>query len=587
MFKLCAAPRRPLRHFTTLALLAITTAACGTAPVGEEPADLVLRNGKVVTVDDERPEAQALGVRGDRIVFVGSDAEVEAYIGPRTDVIDLAGRMAMPGFIEGHGHFMGLGRARMILDLTTATSWAEIVEMVADAAREAGPGDWILGRGWHQEKWSPTPGPTVDGVPLHDDLSHVSPENPVLLTHASGHAAFANAFALQLAGINGDTPDPPGGTIVRAADGRATGLLRETAQRLVSRAQNARAESRTREEIETEQRRIVELAGEESLSKGVTSFHDAGSGFETISFLRTMADQGRLAVRLYVMVRGATNEEMDRLLPEYRMVGYGGNFLTVRSIKRQIDGALGSHGAWLLEPYEDLPESDGLVLEAVEDIERTADIAVRHGFQLNTHAIGDRANREVLDLYQRAMERHPDATDLRWRVEHAQHLHPEDVPRFAQLGVIASMQGIHATSDGPWVLRRLGTGRAESGAYLWRDLIDAGVVVTNGTDAPVEDISPLESFHASVSRVMVDGERFYPEQRMTREEALRTYTINNAFAAFEEDLKGSLTAGKLADIVVLSKDILTIPEEEILTTTVDLTIVGGEVRYRRDTRVAR
>jgi predicted amidohydrolase YtcJ len=277
---------------------------------------------------------------------------------------------------------------------------------------------------------------------------------------------------------------------------------------------------------------------------------------------------------------------MDRRLPEYRMAGYGNHFLTVRSIKRQIDGALGPHGAWLLDPYVDLPTSTGLNLEPVAEIERTAEIAIKHGFQVNTHAIGDRGNREVLDIYERVFRANPDKRDLRWRIEHAQHLHPSDIARFRSLGVVASMQGIHGTSDGPWVLKRLGEARARSGAYLWRSLIDAGVVVTNGTDVPVEDIDPIASFHASVSRQVRDGSRFYPDQRMTREEALRSYTLNNAYAAFEEGVKGSITPGKLADIVILSKDIMAVPEEEIPTARVDVTIVGGKVRYRRGDKVA-
>jgi predicted amidohydrolase YtcJ len=323
----------------------------------------------------------------------------------------------------------------------------------------------------------------------------------------------------------------------------------------------------------------VGLAGQEALSNGITSFHDAGASFETIGLFKALADAGTLPIRLYVMVRHQTNEEMAEQLPDYRMIGYGNDFLTVRSIKRQIDGALGAHGAWLLEPYDDLTTSTGLVLEPVEEITRTAKIAIAHGFQVNTHAIGDRANREVLDIYEKVFEANPDSADLRWRIEHAQHLHPDDVPRFAELGVIASMQGIHCTSDAPWVYRRLGAERAAEGAYLWQTLMRSGAVVTNGTDTPVEEIDPLAGFYASVSRRTNDGELFFPEERMTRQEALESYTINNAYAAFEEEIKGSLTPGKLADIVVLSKDIMTIPEEEILRTEVVYTILGGRIAY--------
>lgn len=557
----------------------VSTAGCG---AGESvSADLVLRGGKIVTVDESNPEIEAVAVVGDRIAAVGSDAEIEAYIGPRTQVIELEGRLAVPGFIEGHGHFLSLGQSKTILDLADSQTWDEIVAMVGAAAAEASPGEWIRGRGWHQERWDPAPSQTVDGVPLHHDLSAASAENPVYLTHASGHASFANAAALELAGITRDTEDPPGGEIVKDASGEPTGLLRETAQRLVGAALAEAEASRSREELRAERVRHVRLAGEEAISKGITSFHDAGASFEEIDLFRELADAGELPIRLYVMVRRTSNDEMAEKLPDYRVIGYGNGFLTVRSIKRQIDGALGSHGAWLLEPYEDLPTSVGLVLEEPDDIRRTAEIAIEHGYQLNTHAIGDRANREVLNIYEEVMEANPESTDLRWRIEHAQHIDPADVPRFAELGLIASMQGVHATSDGPWVPLRIGEERAREGAYLWRTLLDAGVVVTNGTDTPVERIDPIPGFYSSVTRMTNEGTAFYPEQRMTREEALRSYTLDNAYAAFEEEVKGSITPGKLADIVVLSRDIMTVPAAEIPDVEVDVTILGGQIRYAR------
>jgi predicted amidohydrolase YtcJ len=572
----------PSRHWARgLLAVAILAGVTGCEGPAAEPAELVLTNGHVVTMDPARPNAEAVAVADGRIVAVGSSAEIETRVGPGTRVIDLEGRLVTPGFIEGHGHFMSLGESQMILDLTEAGTWGDIVDMVAEAVAMAEPGAWIEGRGWHQEKWSVVPERNVDGVPYHDELSAVSPENPVLLGHASGHASFANAKALELAGIGPDTPDPPGGTIVRGPDGAATGLLRETADRIVEAVRDEADALRSPEEIEAELRRAVNLAGDEALSKGVTTFHDAGASFATIDFLKELADEGALPIRLYIMVRFETNEAMAERLPDYRMVGYGNDFLTVRAIKRQIDGALGSHGAWLLSPYEDLPESEGLVLETVEDITRTAEIAAEHDFQVNTHAIGDRANKEVLDIYEKTFAAHGGGPARRWRIEHAQHLDPSEIPRFVDLGIVASMQGIHATSDAPWVLKRLGEERAASGAYLWRSLIDAGVVVTNGTDTPVEDVDPIASFHASVTRVALDGTPFYPDQRMTREEALASYTINNAYAAFEEDSKGSIAPGKLADIVVLSKDIMTVPEAEIPEAVVDVTILGGEVLFER------
>lgn len=556
-------------------------AACVAASSSTE-ADLVLRNGRIETMDPAKPEAQAVATAGDKILAVGTNEEIARFVGSVTDVIDLQGRLAIPGFIETHGHLMGLGEAKMTLDLTTAHTWDDIVTMVAAAAKEAAPGAWITGRGWHQERWRDVPEPNVDGVPLHDDLSRVSPDNPVVLGHASGHAAFANARALQLAGITERTKNPPGGEIVRDREGQPTGLLRETAQRSVraamAKVQGARAPS----VIDAERRRQVALAGEEALAKGVTSFHDAGSSFETIDFFKTLAHEGKLPVRLYVMVRSETNESMAEKLPRYRMIGYGNQMLTVRAIKRQIDGALGSHGAWLLEPYLDMPSSSGLTLEDPADIRRTAALAIRHGYQLNTHAIGDRANREVVNIYEEAFKANPEKKDLRWRIEHAQHLDPADIPRFAQLDVIAAMQGIHATSDGPWVLERLGPERARTGAYQWRTLLDSGAVIANGTDVPVEDIDPIASFYASVTRKMKDGAAFYPEQRMTREEALRSYTLHAAYAAFEEDIKGSITPGKLADIVVLSKDIMRVPADEIRSARVDLTMLGGRIHWRRE-----
>ncbi len=564
-----------------LLALFLLAASCATSPA-PVPADLVLRNGTIVTVDEALGTVSALAVRDGRIVAAGSDRELAAHIGERTRLIDLEGRLTLPGFIEGHGHFVGLGQSLQILDLRGARAWSDIVAQVAEAARTTPPGEWILGRGWHQEKWDETPVPSVEGFPTHSALSAVSPDHPVYLEHASGHAGLFNAKALQLAGVDSDTEDPPGGEILRDLEGAPIGVFRETAEQLVLNVFDAARAQRAATDRERDIAAAARLADAECLRKGITSFQDAGTSLETLRILADMARRGELGVRLWVMVRDS-NENLRRGLADALVTGLGDDHLTVRALKRTLDGALGSRGAWLLEPYSDAPDSVGLNTATVESVEETARIAVEHDVQLCVHAIGDRANREVLDLFERALATDPElAEDHRWRIEHAQHVHPDDIPRFAQLGVIASMQAVHCTSDAPYVEARLGPERAAAGAYVWRTFLDSGALIVNGTDTPVEDVDPLPCFHAAVSRRLQDGSRFHPEQVMTRMEALRSYTLDAARAAFEEADKGSLTPGKLADIVVLSDNILEIPLARIPETRVLMTIVGGEIRWSAD-----
>ncbi|MCH8315544.1 MAG: amidohydrolase [Planctomycetes bacterium] len=542
-------------------------------------ADMILRNGRIVTVDEAIGEVQAIAIRGDRILAVGSNAQMDALANHSTMIVDLKGKLAIPGFIEGHGHFTSLGDAKMNLDLMAVRNWGEVIEMVAAAVAKASPGEWIVGRGWHQEKWDEAPRGAVEGFPTHHGVSSVSPNNPVFLSHASGHASFANKKAMDLAGISAATADPPGGEILRDEQGQPIGVFRERASGLISRAQSV---SGTRENATDLTRRAIELATKECLSKGVTSFQDAGSSFSVINTFAEMADSGELGVRLWVMIR-EPNARIRANIDRYKALQrVGNNYLTVGGIKRSIDGALGSRGAWLLEPYADSAQSTGLATATIEDVTETAQIAIQHGLQLCVHAIGDRANREVLNIFEKTFAANPQRKDLRWRIEHAQHLHADDIPRFGQLGVIASMQGIHCTSDAPWVLARLGYERAGEGAYVWQKLMQSGAIVTNGTDTPVEDVSPIASYYATVSRRLDDGSVFFADQRMNRMEALRSYTIHAAYAAFEDDLKGTLTPGKLADIVVLSQDILSIAEDEIPHTNVQMTIVGGKIAYRRE-----
>ncbi|MBM3780361.1 MAG: amidohydrolase [Acidobacteria bacterium] len=542
------------------------------------PATLLLRNGHIVTMDRDRPTAQALAVRNDRIVALGTNEALAVYAGPETTVIDLAGQTAVPGLIEGHGHFLALGQSRMVLDLMDMKSYDEIVAAVAAAAKTAAPGTWIQGRGWHQEKWSTPPVPAVEGFPVHDALSAVAPNHPVVLEHASGHALLANARAMALAGVTSTTKAPAGGDILMGRGGQPSGIFRETASGLIEQALERWQASRTPEERRADMQRQVTLAAQTAIEHGITSFQDAGSSFETVALFKQMARDGQLGVRLWVMVRDS-NERLRARLPQERVIGMAEQRLTVAAIKVTADGALGSRGAWMLDPYSDAPGSTGLSTVPMAQIAETATIAAETETQLAVHAIGDRANRETLDVYAAAFRAHPERSDWRWRIEHAQHVSPADVPRFAQLGVIASMQGIHATSDAPYVLARLGPDRAASGAYIWKTFLDAGVIVSNGTDVPVERIDPIANFHATVTRRTRDGSVFYGNQRMTREQALRSYTWNAAYAAREEAIKGSLSVGKLADITVLSQDLLTVPDDALLNTRVVKTIIGGKVLY--------
>ncbi len=561
-------------------IVLMLVAAAGFAQTPSVPApDMILVNGKVVTLDTAHPVAQAIAIRNGKITVVGRDPEIRKSAGPKTQVIDLHGALAVPGLIEGHGHFVGLGRMKMELNLRDAQTWDEICAKVAEAVKQAKPGEWIVGRGWHQEKWTKPPAPSIMGFPVHDALSKVSPNNPVVLTHASGHASFVNQAAMAKAGITRATPDPPGGEIAKDSSGNPTGLLNERAAGLVARAQALAERDRTPAEREETARKELELAAEESLSKGITTFQDAGSNIATMELMRKMAAEGKIGVRLWVMMRDS-NANLEKNMAKLKIVGDAKGFVTVRAIKRQIDGALGSRGAWFLEPYTDQPATSGLNTEDLADVKQTAELAIANGLQLCVHAIGDRANREVLDLYEQTFKEHPDKKNLRWRIEHAQHLSAEDIPRFGKLGVIASMQAIHCTSDARFVIPRLGAKRAEEGAYVWRKLIDSGAVVTNGSDAPVEDVDPLPGFIAAVTRKLKDGTTFYPDQRMTRLEALKSFTIQNAYAGFEEKEKGTIQVGKLADITVIDRDIMTLTDDKLTGARVLYTIVGGKVAYQ-------
>ncbi len=557
-----------IHHATTAIILAALLIVPQMDAVAQspEPATLILTGAVIHTVDPNRPGAEAVAIRGDRIVFVGSERGALNYRGRNTRVMDLKGRTVVPGFIDSHAHLAGLGDGLRILDLMGTTSYESIVDMVRDRVREVPADRWIRGRGWDQNDWADT------RFPHHQALSDVSPDNPVVLRRVDGHAMLVNAKALEIAGITRDTPDPEGGRIERdPGTGEATGVLVDRAMSLVS----AQMPDPSRDE----QREAILLAVEECLRWGLTSIHDAGVGPETIDIYKELARDGRFRLRNYVMIR-ADDETLARYFDQGPEVGLYDDHLTIRSIKITIDGALGSRGAALLEPYSDDPDNSGLVTTPPERVRRVAVEALKNGFQLNVHAIGDRGNRLTLDAFESALEEVP-VGDHRFRIEHAQVVHRMDIPRFAQLDVIPSMQQTHQMSDMYWAMDRVGWTRIQ-GAYAWRAFLDAGLPIPSGTDFPVEQVNPFRTFLASITRQDEDGwpaGGWFPEQKMTREEALKSMTIWGAYGAFEEDVKGSITPGKLADMTVLSQDIMSIEPDRILDTRVEMTILGGEIVY--------
>ena len=562
--------------------MALLLAACG-EPQNKSShpvADLVLINGNVRTIDDQQPLVQAIAVRGDRIAAIGSNEEIAAWRGEQPKSSILPGKTAIPGLIEGHGHYTSFGESLVTLDFRNAESFDAIINMVADAAANTPAGEWITGRGWHQDKWQIAPEPAVEGLPLHDKLSAATPNNPVMLIHTSGHGVFVNQKAMTLVELDGKTAAPEGGEIVRTDDGRATGMMRESAQDVFRDAFARHQALRSPQLIEAEMRRKITLAGEETLRHGITSFQDLGTRFAEVDLIRTMAEEGNLPVRLWMAFEEQA-ADMENRLAEYRMVGHANNFLTVRAIgEKVLDGALGTHGGWLLEPYSDMPRSSGLNVVPIEEIEASAKLAMQHDYQLAIQGIGDRAYRELLNIYEAEMKRNPGKKDLRWRIEHAQVIHPDDVARTVELNVIPAVQGIFACSDGPWVEDRLGPERTLERGYIFNTLYEAGLTPTNGTDPPVDEIDPIASYYCSVTRRLPDGTLFQPQETYTREVALYSYTMGNAIAAFEEDIKGSLTPGKLADITVLSQDLVTVADDKIMDTEIVMTILGGKVVYR-------
>ena len=557
-----------MRHLSTyFALAALAPAVL----VAQASADLVLVNGRIYTVDNARPIVSALAARGGRVLFVGSDAEARVLANGSTRVVDLHGATVVPGLVDAHAHLLGLGNLLRRVNVAGSKSYEEVIARVKARSKDAKPGEWILGRGWDQNRW-----PTKE-FPTHDALSRAFPNNPVVLTRVDGHAVLANAKAMELARVSAATADPEGGRIIRFPSRSPSGVFVDNAQKLIVSAIPASRPADTRKAI------LAAIA--ECNRWGLTGVHDAGEDAETIGIYESLAKEGNYNLRNYVMLSdpgepGAPAVLENRYLARGPQSALYDGRLWIRAIKLYADGALGSRGAALLAPYADDPTNSGLLVSRPEHIRAWAEAGLRRGFQINVHAIGDRGNRIVLDAFEAALRVVPKA-DHRFRIEHAQVLSADDIPRFAKLGVIPSMQPTHQTSDMRWAEARVGPQRI-LGAYAWRSLLNTGVVIPSGTDFPVEEVDPLLTFHAAVTRqdpTNWPAGGWHPEQKMTREEALQSMTIWPAYAAFQESVLGSLTPGKYADFVVLDRDIMRVPDTELLGTRVVSTWIGGKRVY--------
>ena len=528
---------------------------------------MILLNGVIYTLDEKKPVASALAIRGDRIVAVGSDREIRSSFRAEK-TIDLGGRPVYPGFIDSHAHMEGLGAALMNLDLSETLSEEEAAGRVAGALRDTARGGWIRGRGWDQNRW---PG---KGFPARASLDRVSPSVPVFLTRVDGHAVWVNSKALAIAGIDEATPDPPGGRILRDRSGNLTGVFIDNAVDLVQRViPPPSVEERTE---------AVRRAVSACVACGLTEVHDMGVDSGGVAIYRNLIAAGRFPFRVYVALAGSSAGTWESFRKSGPLKDGEGGRLAVRAVKFYADGALGSRGAALIEPYSDDPGNRGLTLTSHAELLAAAEQALDAGFQICTHAIGDRANAFVLDVYDEAMTlRGARGRDVRFRIEHAQVLSGAEIPRFKALGVIPVMQASHCTSDMPWAILRLGPERIK-GAYAWQSLLRQGSILPGGSDFPVESPNPLWGFYAAVTRKDQSGlpeEGWNPGERMTREEALRSYTIWGAFAGFQEREKGTLEPGKWADMVVLTQDIMKIDPPAILTTRVEKTMIAGEIVY--------
>lgn len=540
-------------------------------PQPQQPsAELVFKNGNVYTANDKMPRTEAIAVKGDRIVFVGSNAEAQKFVGSNTRVVDLQGKTVLPGFTDSHHHLAGVGTREMTLNLEGITNLEDFLNAVKARVDQAKPGEWITGRGWIETFWKPPVFPT------RQDLDKIAPNNPVALTRADGHASVVNSAALKLAGIDKTTPNPFGGEISKDKNGEPNGMLLDSAQGLVRR----KVPPASAADLE----RAIVLGVTRNINLGWTQIQDAGGSYQDVDLYNKLYSEGKIKLRIYKAVHGP-GPSAEKVLYGGAIVGAFGNRFNVRAIKVVSDGALGSRGAALLGPYSDAPETKGFLTVKREELAPMLEMALKNGIQVETHAIGDYANRFILDEYERALKAVPEnqrkIPEPRWRVEHAQIVNPADIPRFAKLGIIPSMQPSHAIGDLHFAPSRVGVERL-AGAYAWQSFIKLGVVLPGGSDAPVERGEPMIEFYAAVARrdqKGFTGPGWHPEEAVTREQALKMFTIWPAYAAFEEKLRGTIETGKLADLTILSADIMKIPEMDILKTRNVMTVINGEIVY--------
>src|SRR5215213_5090717 len=553
-----------------LFLIAATLLLLSLIPIQQSNvADIVFKNGNVYTANDKAARAQAIAVKGDKIVFVGTNAAAQRFVGPSTRVVDLKGNTVLPGFTDSHQHLSGVGQREMTLNLEGTTSLEDLLAKVKARVDQAKPGEWDTGRGWIETHRQPPEFPT------RWDVDKVSPNNPVILGRADGHGAVANSAALKLAGVEKNTPNPFGGEVSKDKQtGEPDGMLIDAAQGLVRR----RVPPTTAEDAE----RAVVLGVKRNIELGWTQIQDAGGSYADVDIFKKLYTAGTIKLRIYKAVHGP-GPSATRLLNEGPTIGAFGNRFTFRTIKVVSDGALGSRGAALLEPYSDAHDTSGFLTVKAEELRPMLIEALRKGIQVETHAIGDKANRFILEEYEAALKAVPvserKVAEPRWRVEHAQIVNPGDIPRFAKLGIIPSMQPSHAIGDLFFAPSRLGIPRL-AGSYAWESFIKSGIVVPGGSDAPVERGEPMIEFYAAIARKDqkgFSGEGWHPEEAVTREQALKMFTIWPAYAAFEDKLRGTIEVGKLADLTILSADIMTIPASEILKTRCVMTVINGEI----------